>query len=428
MSKHKRRRAATVLAEMRRRDKLRELDLDTSVPIASKGELPGWLKKVARERLPANLSWIDPTQLPPLYTTRGERLCSEGTVGIIRLLQRPERESVKFLDQIDEYVHLTSLARLVEKLIEDYVRDDMLVGHHWVIAAHRKFNDRSSFEHLVGVIISGRISRAEKLQALLSSFRDDDEIGQPLLHALCFLPAREHLRAAVVSVLPSAQERNCRSSYYYYWVREDELRPLDFEAHAQIMRALGFDESGTRPFEIGGEVRWVRLGWLEERDLEALIQRLWGDALQEAPEEIEHEQEVERAGEQSLRTIAQIFGVLLEQGARLLERMMAQKTSWSRAVWRETFIEPVFMRMWSSRIVWGVYEGRHLIETFRVCEDMTLADFEDEVYDIPRGRRIGIVAGKELSADVRRAWAERMASYELISPINQFEDAAASKA
>ena len=164
------------------------------------------------------------------------------------------------------------------------------------------------------------------------------------------------------------------------------------------------------------------------RDLEALIQRLWGDALQEAPEEIEHEQEVERAGEQSLRTIAQIFGVLLEQGARLLERMMAQKTSWSRAVWRETFIEPVFMRMWSSRIVWGVYEGRHLIETFRVCEDMTLADFEDEVYDIPRGRRIGIVAGKELSADVRRAWAERMASYELISPINQFEDAAASKA
>ncbi|MEC9396218.1 MAG: DUF4132 domain-containing protein [Myxococcota bacterium] len=423
MSKHKRRRAATVLAEMRRRDKLRELDMDDSVSIASKGELPGWLKKMARERLPANLSWIDLAQSPPLYTTRGERLCEEGAVGIIRLLQRPERESAKFLDQIGEYVHTTSLARLVERLIEEYVCDNALTGHHWVIAAHREFNDRSSFENLTEVIICGRVRRTEKLQALLSAFRDDEEIGQPLLHALCFLPGQEFLRATAVSVLPSAQDRGVRRKYQY-WVGVDQLRPLDFEAHTQIMRALGFDDLGARPFEIGGEVRWVRLGWLEERDVEALIQRLWGDALHEAPDEIEHEQEVERGGERALMAIAQIFGVLLEQGALLLERMRSQKTSWSRAVWRETFIEPVFMRMWSSRIVWGVYEGRHLIETFRVCEDMTLADFEDEVYEIPRGRRVGIVTNKDLSPEARRVWAERMASYELISPINQLEEIA----
>ena len=186
-------------------------------------------------------------------------------------------------------------------------------------------------------------------------------------------------------------------------------------------------EYTRQPKDIRGNMSLIVLlpaGTLSERDVEALIQRLWGDALHEAPDEIEHEQEVERGGERALMAIAQIFGVLLEQGALLLERMMSQKTSWSRAVWRETFIEPVFMRMWSSRIVWGVYEGRHLIETFRVCEDMTLADFEDEVYEIPRGRRVGIVTNKDLSPEARRVWAERMASYELISPINQLEEIA----
>ena len=424
VGKHKKRRAATALMELRRRDKLRELDLDASIPTASKGELPGWLKKVAREKLPTTLAWIDLEALPPLYSMRGERLCVEGSVGVIRLLQRHSREQMRIIDEHGEYIHPTSLARLVEHLIEMYASDPNVIGHQWAIGAHRHFHDRASFEHLTEALLRGRIERVEKQQALLSTFRDNGEVGEALLHALCFLRGYDSLRAVILTVLPSINES--RSRYRWYFDEED-VKPIDFAEHARIVSALGFDDFGARAFEIDGEVRWVRLDWLEERDHEAMITRLWGDALQETPEAAEHDSDqVERSGERSLFTVAMIFGVLLDRGAEILERMMTQRTCWSRAVWYETFIDQVFMRMWSSRIVWGVYEGRHLIETFRVCEDLTLADYQDEAYEIPRGRRIGIVPHQDLTPETRHVWSERLASYELISPINQFEPDRAS--
>jgi len=72
------------------------------------------------------------------------------------------------------------------------------------------------------------------------------------------------------------------------------------------------------------------------------------------------------------------------------------------------------------RFVWGVFnqEG-NLVESFRVCEDNTLADARDERTVLPAVGRVGLVHPLHLSAEGLASWRGVFSDYRIVQPFPQ---------
>jgi len=71
------------------------------------------------------------------------------------------------------------------------------------------------------------------------------------------------------------------------------------------------------------------------------------------------------------------------------------------------------------RLVWGVYDQNDtLVGAFRLAEDRTLADADDEAFTPPDGTTVGVAHPLHLG-DTLATWAEVFADYEILQPFPQ---------
>ena len=72
-------------------------------------------------------------------------------------------------------------------------------------------------------------------------------------------------------------------------------------------------------------------------------------------------------------------------------------------------------------MIWGVYEGGRLAQSFRYMEDGTFNTQEGQEYTLPEQARIGLVHPVELSDSEKAAWKEQLADYEITQPVEQLD-------
>ncbi len=71
-------------------------------------------------------------------------------------------------------------------------------------------------------------------------------------------------------------------------------------------------------------------------------------------------------------------------------------------------------------LLWGGYNAAgDLMVTFRLTEDQTYADVEDDEITLAGVVEVGLLHPLELSDEARLAWAELFSDYELVSPFPQ---------
>ena len=72
-------------------------------------------------------------------------------------------------------------------------------------------------------------------------------------------------------------------------------------------------------------------------------------------------------------------------------------------------------------VIWGAYDAEgKLITTFRVTEDQTLADQNDDFLELPADTAsVGVMHTLHLTAEQRNAWGEILSDYEIITPFSQ---------
>ncbi|MFI0449589.1 DUF4132 domain-containing protein [Actinomadura sp. 6N118] len=101
-----------------------------------------------------------------------------------------------------------------------------------------------------------------------------------------------------------------------------------------------------------------------------------------------------------------------------LEKAMVAARRWTPEEFRSTFLEHPLLWHIARRLVWSAEEGDGKTTTFRVAEDRTLADADDEVFTVSATARIGLphplLLGEELAA-----WTELFADYEILQPFPQ---------
>ncbi|MFC3494403.1 DUF4132 domain-containing protein [Glycomyces rhizosphaerae] len=112
----------------------------------------------------------------------------------------------------------------------------------------------------------------------------------------------------------------------------------------------------------------------------------------------------------------ELRGVAVDQ-VRRIETAMVSGRDWSVEEFRRCFAEHALTRHLTRRLVWlAEVEGDRF--GFRIAEDGTFGDVEDEAVDLPETGRIRVAHPVQLGSEAA-AWAEVFADYEILQPFDQ---------
>jgi hypothetical protein len=106
-----------------------------------------------------------------------------------------------------------------------------------------------------------------------------------------------------------------------------------------------------------------------------------------------------------------------EEQVRRLERAMAAQRTWTGPQFLEFFADHPLLRHLARRLVWEAVTAEGAL-AFRIAEDGTYADVEEETVAIPEGARIRLAHPAALG-DALAAWTEVFADYEVLQPFEQ---------
>ncbi|WP_424188958.1 WGR and DUF4132 domain-containing protein [Actinokineospora sp. G85] len=106
---------------------------------------------------------------------------------------------------------------------------------------------------------------------------------------------------------------------------------------------------------------------------------------------------------------------------RRLERAMVTGRRWSTHEFTELFANHPLLWHLVRRLVWGVYgESGALLGSFRLAEDRTLADAEDNAFTLPDDDTATVGVAHPLTlGEAVGTWGELFADYEILQPFPQ---------
>ncbi|MGI5163266.1 DUF4132 domain-containing protein [Spirillospora sp. CA-253888] len=102
---------------------------------------------------------------------------------------------------------------------------------------------------------------------------------------------------------------------------------------------------------------------------------------------------------------------------RRLESAMVRRRRWTAAEFQELLVAHPLAWHLVRRLVWLAWEGERGTP-FRIAEDRTFADVDDDAFTIPADAEIGIAHPLDLGEGVK-AWGELFADYEILQPFPQ---------
>ncbi len=119
-----------------------------------------------------------------------------------------------------------------------------------------------------------------------------------------------------------------------------------------------------------------------------------------------------------LREDVSVIAARRGAGAR---QAMQEGHRWSIDAFRRVYLEHPLMKHLSRGILWEAYDPKgERLATFRVAEDGTFADVEDDAVVLDeKVASVGVAHPFAMTADARRAWREIFDDYEVIQPFAQ---------
>lgn len=121
-----------------------------------------------------------------------------------------------------------------------------------------------------------------------------------------------------------------------------------------------------------------------------------------------------------------------------LEFALSAERQWTCDAWKKLFVKNPIMHQFAIGLIWGLYEGNKLLQTFRYMEDGSFNTEEEEEFTLPEDPavsaenateqnssvtgtqvKIGLVHPVELSKESIDAWKTQLEDYEITQPIEQ---------
>ncbi|MFO1253427.1 MAG: DUF4132 domain-containing protein [Inhella sp.] len=197
-----------------------------------------------------------------------------------------------------------------------------------------------------------------------------------------------------------------------------ELRGFTPEQLAdRLVPELGLDDDGRLPLDFGPRQFFVHF----DEALKPFVKDAQGLRLKDLPKPTKSDDAAlaEAATERYKQVKKDAKAVAALQLLRLEMAMVAQRR-WPTAEFKLFFLQHPLMRHLAARLVWGVYGADGALSTaFRIAEDWSLADAEDNQFTLADDAQVGIAHPLELPQTLSAAFGQVFADYEILQPFKQ---------
>ncbi|HEY7357838.1 MAG TPA: DUF4132 domain-containing protein [Ktedonobacterales bacterium] len=370
---------------------------DDASPIeALTAEAEAALKRVAK---PA-LLWFDPAHIPTLCWKDGRPL---PPAVLNYLLYRQSRIKDNTLDaRVAEALTLidrSGLSDLARMQFNGWMGQGAKSEHAWclplvcVCADERLIHPlRQSIDGWVKAARGALAAKAVGAMALIESDLALAEINDLAEHV-----KHSQVKAAAQKALTdAAAHRN---------ITLEELSDL-------IVPALGFDEHGERVFDYGSRQFTAHL----RLDQTLQLTDSAGKRITMLPRPGARDDESKaRAAQAAWSLLKRQTPLVIKMQTQRLENALTNQRAWRIDRWQALFLKHPVLRSFAIVLVWGVVTpGQTTFQAlFRPLEDGSLTDTEDNAVTLPAQGRIRMVHPVELDEEIRGAWLQHLADYEV---------------
>ncbi|GAA2432163.1 WGR and DUF4132 domain-containing protein [Actinomadura vinacea] len=360
------------------------------------------------EMLPSRMpktDWADPERLPRVLLRGRERaLPTAATRHLLTMLAiSKEGKPYPGVDIVRELCDPASLAEFSWEVFLRWYGQGAPTKENWALAQLGLLGDDTTVRRLSPLVRAwpGESASARAVTGLDALARIGSDVALTHLYALSrkgkYTGIKEHAQRKVEEI---AAARGLTSDQL-----ADRAVPdfgLDAEGgmtfdYGSRRFAVGFDEQ-LRPFvvEENGKVRksLPKPGPKDDPVLAPAAHTLFAGLRKD------------------VRTVA-------EEEIRRLEKAMVRGRRWSPEEFRRFFVSHPLLWHIVRRLVWLAEEGDGGTATaFRIAEDRTFADVNDDVVEPSETARVGIAHPVALGESVK-AWSELFADYEILQPFPQ---------
>lgn len=185
----------------------------------------------------------------------------------------------------------------------------------------------------------------------------------------------------------------------------------------RLVPDLGLDENGSLALDFGE--RTFTVGFDEQ--LKPFVKDASGERLKDLPKPTKKDDaEKAQAAEERWKALKKDAKVVSGLQVLRMELAMCARRRWSAETFRQFFVEHPLLIHVVRRLVWGHYtEDGKLAATFRVAEDRTFADLNEDTWTLPEGALVGLPHALELDGQTAGAWGQIFADYQLLQPFAQ---------
>ncbi len=358
-------------------------------------DLPARIKK-----LPA---WLDPSLLPPPQLKTGGSLNSEGMRAICEMLAfSPLDPPYAGIEALREHFTHESLRSFSWQLFQIWRVADGSGKTDWCMTQLAHFGDDRNARALTRLVRKwpgeSRNARAKKALPLLAAIGTDGALmGLYGMSRKLKFKALKKSAGEMVTII--AEQRG---------LTEEQLAD-------RLVPDLALEDDGTMTLSYGP--REFTVGF--DEDLKPFIREESGKTRKSLPKASSSDDAAQaKTARKSWSTLKKEAKVVIREQITRLELAMGRRR-WDEHVFRTFMVEHPLLMHIVRRLVWGTYDAKGaLTATFRVAEDRTLSDAQDDAFVLPKKALIGLPHRLELAASLQ-TWGEIFGDYEIVQPFPQ---------
>jgi predicted DNA-binding WGR domain protein len=367
---------------------------------------PDWLAKgvadAATQKAP---SWVTPGNLPPLAVD-GHRLSDPHVAAVLAALQASKLgEPHPLIADLRKHADSASADEFAWKLFERWITEGAASKEKWGMAALGALGNDTSVLKLTPMVRAWP-GESQHPRAVL---------GLEVLRAIGTDTALMQLNGIAQKLKFQGLKTKARE-FMEAIAKDKGLSRAELED--RVVPDFDLDEHGRRVFDFGAR----RFNFVFGPELKPMVRDDDEKAkLRDNLPEPGAKDDAAKAAEAiaAWKVIKkQIKDVAKVQAGRL-EQAMVTGRRWKTADFETLVLRHPLMTHLARLLLWGVYDGKTLRETFRITEDQECVNVDDEPYALRADAAIGLVHALQLDDGAREAWGQRFADYKIMPPFPQ---------
>jgi predicted DNA-binding WGR domain protein len=184
----------------------------------------------------------------------------------------------------------------------------------------------------------------------------------------------------------------------------------------RLVPDLGLDEQGSLALDFGP--RHFRVSF--DETLRPFVRDAEHTRLAELPKPRKDDDvEKAKAATDLWKALKKDARTIARQQILRLESAMCMRRRWSAEVHRRFLVEHPLLRHLAVRLLWASYRGDSIESLFRVAEDGSFADANDDAWELPEDATVGLPHQLELSIEQTQRFSQTFGDYEILQPFKQ---------